>query len=73
MDVSVILFEGFTSLDFIGPVEALQRIPEYSIKYFSLCGGPVSNGKGLAIETQPLAGQGPGSSLFREGSARGVS
>ena len=60
MDISVILFEGFTTLDFTGPVEALQRIPEYSIKYFSLCGGPVSNGKGLAIETQPLAEAKPG-------------
>ena len=45
MDISVVLFEGFTTLDFTGPVEALQRIPEYSVRYFSLCGGPVGNGK----------------------------
>ena len=45
MDISVVLFEGFTPLDFTGPVEALQRIPEYSVRYFSLCGGPVGNGK----------------------------
>ena len=60
MDISVVLFEGFTPLDFTGPVEALQRIPEYSVRYFSLCGGPVGNGKGLAIETLPLAGARPG-------------
>lgn len=60
MDISVVLFEGFTTLDFTGPVEALQRIPEYSVRYFSLCGGPVGNGKGLAIETLPLAGARPG-------------
>lgn len=73
MDINAVLFDGFTTPGFTGPLEALQRIPEYSIRYFSLCGGPVGNGRGLAIETQPLAGQGPGSSLFREGSARGVS
>ena len=60
MDISVVLFEGFTTLDFTGPAEALQRIPEYSIRYFSLCGGPVSNGEGLTIETLPLAGAKPG-------------
>ncbi len=60
MDVSVILFEGFTSLDFIGPVEALQRIPEYSIRYFSPEGGAVSNGKGLNLATEPMADIRPG-------------
>ena len=65
MDISVVLFEGFTPLDFTGPVEALQRIPEYSVRYFSLCGGPVGNGK--------APGQSPGSSSSREGSAPGGS
>ena len=60
MDINAVLFDGFTTLDFTGPLEALQRIPEYSIRYFSLCGGPVGNGKGLAIETLPLAGARPG-------------
>ena len=53
MDISVVLFEGFTTLDFTGPVEALQRIPEYSVRYFSLCGGPVGNGKGRGKARDP--------------------
>ena len=60
MDINAILSDGFTTPGFTGPPEALQRIPEYSIRYFSLCGGPVSNGKGLTIETLPLAGAKPG-------------
>jgi len=41
MDINVILFEDFTSLDFVGPVEALQRIEDYHIRYFSQKGGMV--------------------------------
>lgn len=36
MEINVILFERFTALDFVGPVEALQRIEDYEIKYYSL-------------------------------------
>ena len=60
MDVSVILFEGFTSLDFIGPIEALQRLDGYRVRYFSMAGGSVGNGKGLTVETEPMAAITPG-------------
>jgi len=45
MDISVVLFEGFTTLDFTGPVEALQRITEYSIRYFTSAAAPSATGK----------------------------
>lgn len=54
MDINVILFDRFTALDFVGPVEALQRIEGYDIKYYSLEGGLVSNGKGFAVDTLPF-------------------
>ena len=60
MDVSVILFEGFTSLDFIGPIEALQRLDGYRVRYFSMAGGSVGNGKGLTVTTEPMAAITPG-------------
>ena len=50
--------DGLSSLS--GHEPGFRRIPEYSVRYFSLCGGPVGNGKGLAIETLPLAGARPG-------------
>jgi len=56
MDINAVLFDGFTNLDFTWPPDALLRIPEYSIRYFSLYCGTVGNGKGLTIETLPLAG-----------------
>ena len=55
MDINVILFDRFTALDFVGPIEALQRIEDYDIKYYSLEGGLVSNGKGLGVDTLPFA------------------
>lgn len=54
MDVNVILFDKFTSLDFIGPVEALQRIDEYEIRYLSENGGRISNDEGLVIDTDSI-------------------
>ena len=67
MDVSVILFEGFTSLDFIGPIEALQRLAGYRIRDSSMAGGSVGTGKGLTVETEPMAAITPGSLLVPGG------
>lgn len=54
MDINVILFDRFTALDFVGPVEALQRIEGHDIKYYSLEGGPITNGKGFVVDTLPF-------------------
>ena len=42
--VNVLLFEGFTTMDALGPAEALSRALEggrkcYEIEYFSVAGG----------------------------------
>lgn len=55
MNVNVILFDGFTSLDFIGPVEALQRIEDYTVRYYSPSGGLVSNGGAFSVLTEPFS------------------
>lgn len=60
MDVNVILFDKFTSLDFIVPVEALQRIDEYEIRYLSENGGRISNDEGLVIDTDSIKSIIPG-------------
>ncbi len=54
MDVYVVLYKNFTSLDAFGPVEVLSRIEELRIKFVSLYGGKVTNTQSLQIETAPL-------------------
>ncbi len=52
MQIEVFLFDDFTAMDFIGPVEALQRLPETTVRYVSLEGGLVKNAQGLRIMTE---------------------
>ena len=53
--IAALLYPNFTALDAIGPLEVLARLPEAEIHYVSLSGGPVSNGAGLTIMTEPLS------------------
>lgn len=54
MDVNIVLFSDFETLDVFGPVEILGRIQEYNLRYFSLDGGVVVSRQGTKIETEPL-------------------
>lgn len=50
--MEVFLFPDFTAMDFVGPVEALQRLPETTVRYVSVKGGLVQNKQGLRIMTE---------------------
>ena len=57
--VNVLLFEGFTTMDALGPAEALSRALEgerkcYEIEYFSVFGGLVGSSTSAKIWTQKL-------------------
>ncbi|BBF41824.1 ThiJ/PfpI family protein [Lachnospiraceae bacterium KM106-2] len=54
MNVNVLLFEEFDSLDVFGPVEMLQAIEGYEIHFFSMQGGPVCAYSGAVIETDSV-------------------
>lgn len=54
-EITALLYHDFTALDALGPLEVLGRLPGYEIRYASLCGGPVSNEKGLTVETEVLS------------------
>ncbi len=55
MNVSVLLFDDFETLDVFGPVEILGRLKQYyQVSFYSLNGGLVSNNHGVAILTQKL-------------------
>lgn len=51
-EITALLYHDFTALD------ALERLPGYEIRYASLSGGPVSNEKGLTVETEALGSLG---------------
>lgn len=51
-EITALLYHDFMALD------ALGRLPGYEIRYASLSGGPVSNEKGLTVETEALGSLG---------------
>ena len=55
MNVGVLLFENFETLDVFGPVEILGRLKDlYSIRFYSLSGGLIRNSHGISIVTEKL-------------------
>lgn len=55
MDVNIILFENFETLDAFGPAEILGRIGEYNLRYFSASGGSITSAQKTAIITEPVS------------------
>ncbi|MEO6546973.1 MAG: DJ-1/PfpI family protein [Ferruginibacter sp.] len=56
MNVGVLLFEDFETLDVFGPVEIFGRLTEhYTINFYSLPGGQIKNMHGVSILTVGLA------------------
>jgi putative intracellular protease/amidase len=55
MNVAILLFEDFETLDVFGPVEILGRLVElYSVKFYSLNGGQITNNHGVTVITNSL-------------------
>ncbi len=55
MEVAVLLFDDFETLDVFGPVEIFGRLTDlYKVKFFSLEGGQIKNRHGVSICTEKL-------------------
>lgn len=55
MNVAVLLFEDFETLDVFGPVEIFGRLkPHYHVSFYSTLGGLVNNNHGVSIQTKNL-------------------
>ncbi len=55
MNIAVLLFDDFETLDVFGPVEVFGRIADkYIIKFYSLHGGQIKNNHGVSIITESL-------------------
>jgi len=55
MEVAVLLFEDFETLDVFGPVEIFGRLVDlYTVKFYSLDGGQIKNKHGVSVLTEKL-------------------
>ncbi len=53
MEIAVLLYDGFTALDCIGPYEVLSRLPGATVQFVSADGGfVVSDTRALAVRTE---------------------
>ena len=39
MNINILLYDNFETLDAFGPVEILDKVKDYELKYYSLHGG----------------------------------
>jgi len=55
MNVAILLFEDFETLDVFGPVEIFGRLKDkYQISFYSMLGGLVKNSHGVSILTKNI-------------------
>jgi putative intracellular protease/amidase len=55
MNVAVLLFDDFETLDVFGPVEIFGRLKDhYQIQFYSEQGGPVKNNHGVAVQSEKI-------------------
>lgn len=57
MDVNVLLFHDFETLDAFGPVEILGCVADYHLRYVSMSGGLISSKQGFKIETEQITSE----------------
>ena len=55
MVVSFILFEGFETLDALGPAEMLDWVDGWELRFFSPEGGVVRSKQSVPVATEPLS------------------
>lgn len=65
MEIGILLFDDFETLDVFGPVEILGRLKEYyRVAFYSELGGVVKNTHGVSIDTHKLENIAGGIDVF---------
>ncbi|MEO6329101.1 MAG: DJ-1/PfpI family protein [Ginsengibacter sp.] len=65
MNVAVLLFDDFETLDVFGPVEIFGRLKDnYQISFYSFLGGLVKNNHGVIIQTENIKDLKNGADIF---------
>lgn len=52
MQISIILYPDFETLDVFGPVEIFGKVPDWKMQFYSRDGGLISNRNGVQIATE---------------------
>jgi len=55
MDINILLFDEFETLDIFGPVEIFGNVEEFKLRYFSRHGGVVKSVHGVPVLTEPIS------------------
>lgn len=55
MNINILLFNNFETLDIFGPIEILGQIEDYEIHYYSENGGVIINAQNLKVVTKPIS------------------
>ncbi len=67
MDINILLYDEFETLDAFGPAEILGEVEDFSLHYYSPSGGMVKSAHGVRVMTAPLAEIQPEGVLFIPG------
>lgn len=55
MEIAILLFDKFETLDVFGPVEIFGRLPnQYKMQFYSLAGGWITSTQGVTVLTQSI-------------------
>lgn len=54
MEINVLLYPDFETLDVFGPVEVFGKVPSWNIQYYSATGGIISNQDNVQIMTKSI-------------------
>lgn len=54
MNINILMFDDFETLDAFGPAEVLGRVEQFSLHFISESGGLVKSRQGVLVMTQPL-------------------
>lgn len=54
MNINILLFHGFETLDVFGPVEVLGHIESFHLEYYSMTGEEIASAQGTRILTKKI-------------------
>lgn len=54
MNINILLFNDFETLDAFGPIEVFGRVAEFTLNYYSILGGAITSSHDSEIVTLPI-------------------
>ncbi len=54
MDINILLFDAFETLDVFGPAQVLGEVEDFNLRFYSMSGGVIQSAHGVRMMTGPL-------------------